>query len=260
MVVEWQIDSRDVKRVKSLLRKQAYNALVRYRVATNLAEVKRPIERGQFWYQMVSMRLTSIQRSGPDSFVSRFARTHPFPLDYQIVRRKTDPEQFIASTLKRAGGIRFIPTIARQLASNLKRLEAGDWEEALNQCNRLTTLVPREVERDVANYIDTFEGFGPKQARNFLQALGLTRFEIPIDSRVTAWLNDFGFPVKLSPKLLADNGYYCFVSDRIQKLCALCGVFPCVLDAAIFALNDGKGWTDEIMTSISGLPAKPRVN
>ena len=27
-------------------------------------------------------------------------------------------------------------------------------------------------------------GFGPKQARNLLQGLGLTRYEIPIDSRI----------------------------------------------------------------------------
>jgi hypothetical protein len=36
----------------------------------------------------------------------------------------------------------------------------------------------------VAGYIqETFEGFGPKQSRNLLQALGLTRYEIPIDIR-----------------------------------------------------------------------------
>lgn len=81
--------------------------------------------------------------------------------------------------------------------------------------------------------------------RCFLRALGLTRFEIPIDSRLTDWLNKFGFPVQLSATVLADPSYYDFVSDGFQMLCAKSGVFPCVLDAAIFALKDGDGWTDD---------------
>jgi hypothetical protein len=91
---------------------------------------------------------------------------------------------------------------------------------------------------------ETFHGFGPKQSRNLLQALGLTRYEIPIDTRVTAWLSDFGFPVRLSATALADPNYYDFVSRGIQALCAKCNVFPCILDAAIFAAKDGDGWTD----------------
>jgi hypothetical protein len=35
--------------------------------------------------------------------------------------------------------------------------------------------------------------------------VGLSRFEVPIDSRITKWLNDFGFPVKLAPSALPDG-------------------------------------------------------
>lgn len=104
----------------------------------------------------------------------------------------------------------------------------------------------RETEADVADHIrERFKGFGPKQSRNLLQALGLTRFEIPIDSRVTEWLNSFGFPVHLNANALADIDYYRFVSDGIGKLCASAGVLPCVFDASVFALKDGDGWTAE---------------
>jgi hypothetical protein len=34
-----------------------------------------------------------------------------------------------------------------------------------------------------------------------LQGLGLTKYEIHIDSRITGWLNEFGLPVALSPSL-----------------------------------------------------------
>jgi hypothetical protein len=38
-------------------------------------------------------------------------------------------------------------------------------------------------ERKCAEMInDTLLGFGPKQSRNLLQRLGLTKYEIPIDS------------------------------------------------------------------------------
>lgn len=92
----------------------------------------------------------------------------------------------------------------------------------------------------------TIVGFGPKQSRNLLQALGLTRFEIPIDSRVTDWLNDeFNFPVRLSATALAGRNYYDFVSAGIQTLCERCRVYPCIFDAAVFALKDGDSWTNE---------------
>ncbi|MEY9595889.1 hypothetical protein AB7M74_011300 [Bradyrhizobium japonicum] len=99
----------------------------------------------------------------------------------------------------------------------------------------------------MARYIqDTFSGFGPKQSRNLLQSLWLTRYEIPIDSRVIDWLNEeFQFPVRLSSEALSDINYYIFVSDGIQELCEKSGVIPCVFDAAIFALKDGDNWTAE---------------
>jgi hypothetical protein len=139
---------------------------------------------------------------------------------------------------------RFNKTIAEHLAENFRKLESGEWKNVLEKCNRLTRLVSRGAEIEVAKYIqDTYLGFGPKQARNLLQALALTRYEIPIDSRVINWLNDFGFPVRLSASALADINYYEFVSDGIQELCARSGVLPCVFDAAIFALKEGDAWT-----------------
>ena len=98
----------------------------------------------------------------------------------------------------------------------------------------------------MAEYVrETFAGFGPKQSRNLLQALNLTRHEIPIDSRIIGWLNKFGFPVRLHAAALSDINYYNFVSDGVQQLCAKSGVLPCVLDAAIFSLKEGDAWTAE---------------
>ena len=104
----------------------------------------------------------------------------------------------------------------------------------------------KEIEREIADEIDDMLiGFGPKQSRNLLQALGLTKYEIPIDSRITTWLNDFGFPIKLSATGLQDKAYYHFVSDGFQILCKHAKVYPCVLAATIFSYYDNGLWTSE---------------
>jgi len=103
----------------------------------------------------------------------------------------------------------------------------------------------KENERDVANYLDiTIKGFGPKQSRNFLQSLGLTKYEIPLDSRIIKWFNDFGFPIKLSSTMLSDINSYIFVEDAIQELCKKANVYPTILDACIFSSFDGDGWNN----------------
>lgn len=136
--------------------------------------------------------------------------------------------------------------LADEVARNLSALEAGLWQRTLDTLGTLRTEKGVTVEREAADFIAyTFHGFGPKQARNLLQSLGLTRHEIPIDSRITKWLNEFGFPVRLSASALADRDYYSFAMDGLQALCQACGVMPCVLDTAIFASFDGDGWTEE---------------
>ncbi len=145
------------------------------------------------------------------------------------------------------GGIRFSTKLASELSSNYAHLEDGAWREVLRQLNGLTTPVLPEVEREVAEYLDDeFKGLGPKQSRNLLQGLGLTRYEIPIDSRITKWLNKFGFPFHLSAAALVDRHYYGLVSDGIRQLCQEAGVMPCVFDAAVFSSYDVAAWSQEI--------------
>lgn len=90
-----------------------------------------------------------------------------------------------------------------------------------------------------------FHGLGPKQARNLLQALGMTIYEIPIDSRIADWLKKNEFPLTVCSSALQDQDYYHFVSDGIQKLCSSANVLPCVFDAAIFSSYDNNNWSVE---------------
>lgn len=246
----WEITDSDIARLRSFVNEQSKNGLVIHR-ARNCSPRKESVTKDSFWREMVCMRLTSQQKSGPDSHVAKFGDLNPFPLSYSLILAAGDPAKLITQALSAHGGIRHGTTIGDQLANNFFLLEEGEWPRTLAECNRLTKNVDRSVEASVADYINTsFKGFGPKQSRNLLQSLGLTRFEIPIDSRVIAWFNNFGFPFILSSGALSDIHYYKLVQNGIQELCQRCDVLPCILDASIFSLKDGDGWTHKLNPTI----------
>ena len=206
MNINWLIGRRDVNRVKELIAKQtaAGNPTIREREEKNLSKNKRAVTPTAFWHKMVSARITTQNPAGPGSRVDKLSNAIPFPLSLRKVRSEPNAERFIAKTV-RDWGIGKSNRIAKDLATNLARLENGVWKETLKECNRLAGSSPptKCEERKVARYIaKTFMGFGPKQSRNLLQMLGLTRYEIPIDSRLAKWLNEFGFPAELNASVL----------------------------------------------------------
>jgi hypothetical protein len=166
-------------------------------------------------------------------------------LSFWRVSNQSDVAKFATDELTRFGGIRRSTVIGRELATNHHRLCSGLWDEIDPMLAHLSTHVSAEYEREVANFLaDELLGIGPKQSRNLLQALGLTRYEIPLDSRLAKWLNNFGFPIRLNATALADRHYYQLVSDGVQALCHAANVAPCLFDAAVFASFDADEWAD----------------
>ncbi len=139
--------------------------------------------------------------------------------------------------LKNFGGIRRSQTIARELAHNLQLLN-NEWNiKDINEA--LVKNNDYKIEREYCLHLaNTLKGIGPKQSRNYLQHLGLTRYEIPIDSRITKWLNNFGFPIKLTANALSDHEYYNMIQDGFRELCSQAEIYPCLMDAAIFSSYD----------------------
>ena len=241
MTIVWKISKEDVSRVNAIVARQKNNPIVLARVKRNLAGTRARVSKERLWQALVSCLLTTQQRSGPGSAVTRFNRARPFALAYSACVGERHLRAFVARTISAFGGIRRAPTLAIQIADNFKLLEGGLWPEVHREIERLTEckMVTRATEVEVANFInERLAGFGPKQARNLLQGLGLTRYEIPIDSRISKWLKEFGFPAPLSPAALSDRHYYHFISTAVVELCERSGVFPCVLDAAVFTSFD----------------------
>ncbi|MGA9348998.1 MAG: hypothetical protein WBW48_09350 [Anaerolineae bacterium] len=246
MKIIWQIEARDVERVQTFFDLHQNDPFVQQRIERNLGKTKPKMSKAEFWQAMVSCLLTTQQRSGPDSAVTRFINTKPFPLNYQLCIAEGDLRSFAQEVLSSFGGLRRSNRIADEIATDLHLLEQSYWSRTFEMLDELRLNQTVQSERKAVDFIDGhFKGFGPKQSRNLLQSLRLTKYEIPIDSRITKWLNDFGFPVRLSAQALSDRNYYNFVSEGFQRLCAQSGIYPCVLDAAIFASFDKGGWSEQ---------------
>ncbi len=235
-----------MRRVRDFIDEWRNDFFVQERIKNNLATEKPPIRRDQFWRGLVQCVLTSQQRSGPDSANAHFQKLNPFPLTVEACEKAGDLTEYARKTLSNFGGLRFTNRISTALAASFPYVTGDGWNQTLSVLERVRTEQTKEAERGAARFIaDRFYLFGPKQSRNLLQLLGLARFEIPLDSRITKRLNEFGFPVHLKASLLSDSDYYEFVLDGVQTLCAACEEYPCVFDAALFASFDGGGWTKD---------------
>jgi hypothetical protein len=80
MKIVWKIDLDDIAKVKAFFDEHKDNHFVKTRIATNLAVDKSPISKDVFWDRLVGCLLTTQQRSGPDSSVTKFLLTtsHPY--------------------------------------------------------------------------------------------------------------------------------------------------------------------------------------
>lgn len=84
MKLSLQIERKDIKKVRTFLVAHQDDAFVKHRVAKNLGRNKPQITKRAFWERMVACLLTTQQRSGPKSAVTRFINTRPFPLRYRL--------------------------------------------------------------------------------------------------------------------------------------------------------------------------------
>ena len=248
MHLTWEFTPKDLETVRQVVLEHDVHPIVIDRRERNLANSKASVSRDRFWRALMLALLTTQQPSGPNSAVSRLLATNPFLLSYERCNAAAHPATFVTEVLVSFRGIRRHRLIGEAAGKNLQLLEAGEWSVVQATLAPLSELQSIATERAIADYLnERFAGLGPKQARNLLQVLGLTRYEIPIDSRIAKWLRRSGFPVPVSAGALSDREYYCFVLDGVQRLCEASDLFPCVVDGAVFASFDGEGWNNELV-------------
>ena len=230
--------------VKQLVKDHKKDDFVVNRINRNLRGDRLKLPPSHCWHVLIMCLLTTQQRSGPQSHVYRLLASKPFALRLTGVKKEKLPDKFTARVLKTFGGIQRYKTIGVQVSENLPWFYGKKWGAFKARLEALSSRRGYAPERELAVWLaDNFTGLGPKQSRNFLQALGLTRYEIPIDSRITKWLRiDFEFPLAVGAAALSDPHYYGFVNDAIRELCRKVGTYPCVLDAVLFSRVDKGAW------------------
>jgi len=245
MQILWQVSQEDIRMVKAFVSQHEDNVFVQTRIQRNVNGQREPLTIDSFWDHHVACLATTQQRSGPDSYVAKFVKSGSFVLNYSACLNRADSLEEDAQTELSNYHLRRFNTIAGELYKNIGFIHEN-WPEINRRLKQIEQKPEPQTEREAAGYIqEHLKGFGPKQSRNLLQSLGITQYEIPIDSRITKWLNKFGFPVYLTATALGDSCYYNFVSDGFQELAKACDIPPCVLDAVIFSSYDNGGWTEE---------------
>lgn len=245
MDFQWIINNEDVKLLKDFVSKHKGNNFVKGRIKRNLSDSSLKFSRDEFWKRMIACLLTTQQRSGPNSNISRFLKSSSLILDYNYCKISNNLEKEVYEVLTKFGGIRRTNSISEEVQFNFNWLEDTGWEKITEISKKLIELREQkpnldniQIERVACLLVQNLKGIGPKQSRNLWQSLGLTRYEIPIDSRVIKWLNNNKFPFVLSASGLSDENYYQLLMDGIQKWCLKSEIFPCVLDAVIFSSYD----------------------
>jgi thermostable 8-oxoguanine DNA glycosylase len=240
MKAVWEISEADVKRWGDFVKRHENKPLPMQRYRRNVRRLDIELSKRTVWHAIVGCQVTTQQRSGPGSNVERFLHSDSPALDLIGCRKATSLAKLLTSECTKAG-LRRGNNISNYLVRIFDYLEGGGWHVLMAQLQTLCSHTTLKKERAVVAYIleeRRFPGLGPKQARNFIQWLGLSRYEIPIDSRVLKCMRELGVNFVPNATALGDENVYLFVQGALQELAKRIEIYPCQLDACIFASFD----------------------
>jgi hypothetical protein len=233
MNIEWQVSEDDIKKITELISNST--PAVKKRIEQNIEQKNIQIDRNSIIKALLYSLISPVQRNTMNTVISSLFTSEPFLFRYDLIIKAVNLKEYTFNVFKQKGIPQDINKLPEFFSTNFFILESNEWD-ILSTLKLLIGNSSKITERAVADTIDSqFKGFGAVEARLFLQYLGLSRFEIPIHWMVIEWLNQFGFPIYLSPNALHDRYYYHFISDGIQFLCEIAGTYPCILEAAIYS-------------------------
>ncbi len=239
MKPSWEIKDTVLERWRQFVEENSPNKLVIERQRRNLKRIGINLSKQYLWEVFVGCQVTTQQRSGPGTPVSRFLQSASLALDYsECVRTKSLNDLLLREFS--AAGLRRSVTMASNLTSIQRNLEDGEWKTLLKQLETLKSNTTKGKEDKVSRYLQSkiYPGLGPKQSRNFIQWIGLSRYVIPLDSRVLRKLKEFGCTFVPRASALSDETVYGFVQSGVQEIASKLDIYPCILDACIFSSFD----------------------
>jgi thermostable 8-oxoguanine DNA glycosylase len=238
MELIWKLSDSDINRIRDFVKKYM-NPNVEKIINKNINHIDRVIDKDSLLKAMLICLMSSETDSYPASKIEQIFTKKPFLLNCQYLFKVSNIELAFQETFQTFGVTKFLKKVPKYFSTNFDFLVETDWalESEINRS--LDHELTKYDERKLADMVDrSFKGFGSKEARSFLLALGVTKYEIPIDYKLLKWLKAFDFPITFSNIALQDIFFYHFVSDGIQKLCEISEIYPCVLYASIVSSTE----------------------
>lgn len=236
----WNINKKDLKVWERFVKNYIDTEFVIERKQKNILRQEIDLSKESLWNIHIGCQITTQQRSGKNSKVEEFMNSNNPILNYSSCLKALDKKKFFEDELSN-NSIWRAKIISKNLSSIISKLETGEWEILLQNLETILINPTKEKERKVANYIkENFKGIGLKQSRNYIQWLGLSKFEIPIDSRTTKTIKKLGFNFVPNSKGLSDENVYLIIQKGLQYIANELKIYPCILDACIFVSANKK--------------------
>lgn len=201
----------------------------------------------EIWDALVIGLVTSQQKSGENSVVNLFLNEIRKQEQFNLQQLCDRPE--LIEKIPYFEKLRFNKKIYDFMTDALDKYKNNHWKiikSAFKDLMKGTSNLTKE--REVANELQTyFKGIGLKQSRNILQSLHLSRYMIPLDSKVMRIMKSMNNGKSLVGTIaLQDQIIYMEIENAINDLCEDLKVLPCYFDGVLFH------HTDEIEELISG--------
>lgn len=233
MELIWKISDSDVLKVVNVIKTNRDKKVERI-INHNIKHIDVEIDKDSILRAMLICLLSSDSEPYPEEKTDQLFNKKPYLLNYQYLLRAGNIEEQLYEIFQAGGLTKYAKKIPGLYASNVEYLTDSNWELEHEIREMAGKDLSVQEERKLADMTDrSFKGFGSKEARSFLLALGVTRYEIPVDFQMIRWLEQMSFPVRFSGHALQDIYFYHFISDGIQKLCEISDTFPCLLYSSV---------------------------
>lgn len=247
MKVTVELTKADKRRWKNLWELINSEIQIKREIRNRLKIRKKCPSDQEIWDALVIGLVTSQQKSGKNSVVNLFLKEIRKREQFNLQRLCNRPE--LIEEIHYFEKLRFNKKIYEFMTDALDKYRNDHWKTIKSAFKDLMKGTPNLTkEREVANQLQTyFKGIGLKQSRNILQSLHLSRYMIPLDSKVMGILKSMNNGKSLVGTIaLQDQIIYIEVENTINDLCEDLKVLPCYFDGVLFY------HTDEIEELISG--------
>jgi hypothetical protein len=247
----WSFEDEEVDAAARAVGEAVADPAVQARIERNVRRPPVLPSRPAFWRAHVAALLATRRSDG--GAVARLLTDGAERVGLAACREVDDVAAHVRAAVEDAGAGRG-KTVGRACAENLARLDGDDgagWDTLETRLARLVacrrdepTVEHAGTEFEVARFLAAEVGgeglyrVGPTAARDLLQLLGLTRYAVPLDATLGAWVDEtFDLPPWLAARPVGDAFHT--HADLLRHACVAADVLPCVLDAAVA----GTGWS-----------------